>query len=131
MKSGFVGTVGILKTVATPNDTVKDTFKQCPGDKFVFTCEPKATFTAFDIKTGAASIKAPRLDKNMDMKCKLTKTAANRVVEVKEFKFVILAMPKSQCKLNVAKIPKTMKSGEKGSVSIAMTIGSTTEKAAA
>lgn len=53
-------------------------------------------------------------------------TPLNKPVETKYFKFKILAMPKSQCKINVAQIPKSMKAGDKGAVSIAMTMGSTT-----
>jgi hypothetical protein len=125
MKSGTNGSVGGLKTVAAPHHTVRDTYKQCPGDKFTFACDPKNTFTSFDIKTGVASIKAPRSNVDIAMSCKLTKYALNKQVETKYFKFKILAMPKSQCKINVAQILKSMKAGDKGAVSIAMTMGST------
>lgn len=73
MKSGTNGSVGVLKTVAAPHHTVKDTYKQCPGDKFAFACDTKNTFTSFDIRTGVASIKAPRSTVDIAMSCKLTK----------------------------------------------------------
>lgn len=75
IKSMASGHATIIKTL--DKRALYDTPKQCPGDKFYFTCSNNVKFVTFDARLGKASAKAPSTKVNIPVYCKIEKRAEN------------------------------------------------------
>jgi hypothetical protein len=120
MKAGTYEEMGAVVSAQKATTVVTDIARQCPGDRFYVSCNPKVDFINFDEKTGKASAKAPMLRDTKTTSCVMTKKAANGQSEVRDFKVTFLAVPKSLCKINPLVADVTMKAGTNGAYGIAV-----------
>lgn len=89
---------------------VKDTARQCPGDKFSMECAPKSTWATFDATKGLATANPPMAIGATSVLCVLKKTAVNGEIEELKFKLSVVH-PKSRCMINAGIKSSTIDGG--------------------
>jgi len=67
-----------IATTISPRANVADTSRQCPGDKFYFSCSPRVSWIRFDTRYGRINVSVPKTQyTSMRVSCTFSKVARN------------------------------------------------------